>query len=123
MRTTMGRRKTRLSEEQAFERLNRVFDFDLFCLELEYNEKIGAMTSEAVQEKLDGKQRAFDAMLAVHPATLAEKAGRAEARQLDEERLGRIAEGRKEHEENRRRAGARHLVRRWHAKLAPAHAS
>ena len=117
MRTTMGRRKTRLSEEQAFERLNRVLDFELFCLELEYNEKIGAMTSEAVQEKLDGKQRAFDAMLAVHPATLAEKAGRAEARQLDEERLGRIAEGR------RRRGGARHLARRGHAKLAPAHAS
>ncbi|MHC5056947.1 MAG: hypothetical protein ACYTKD_19880 [Planctomycetota bacterium] len=59
--------------EEACRRLNEVFDFDLFCLELEYSEK--------------------------------------------------IAERQSEREESRRRAGVRHLARRWHATFAPAHAS
>ncbi len=122
MRRIKSRRKKHLSEEQAFERLNRVFDFELFCLELEYNEKIGAMISEAVQTKLDEKQRAFDAMLATHPATLAENARRAETRRLEKERLEKIAERQSEREERRRRAGVSQLARRWGATLAAAQA-
>ena len=108
MRRTRTRRRTRLSEEQVFER---------FCLELEYNEKIGNALRDGVETALDRRQRAFDAMLAVHPATLAEKAGRAEARQLDEERLERIATRRREREARRKREGVERLACRWGARL------
>jgi hypothetical protein len=113
----MGRRKTRLPEEEAYRQFSKVFDLELLCLELEYNDRIGAMIRTGVEKALDRKQRVFEAVLAAHPATAAEESCRALSRQFDEERLERIAEGR------RRRGGARHLARRWHATLAPAHAS
>lgn len=122
-KATRKRRKPVWDEEQAYRRLNEVIDFDLFCLELEYNEKIGAMIHEGVSKALEEKQLAFDAMLAQHPAALAENARRAETRRFEKERLEKIAERQSEREECRRRAGVRHLARRWHAKLAPAHAS
>ena len=117
MRRTRSRRKTRLSEEQAFDSINRVFDFELLCLELEYNEKIGNALREGVETALDCRQRAFDAMLATHPATLAENARRAEARRLEQERLAAISARREEREERKRRAAVGHLARRWGARL------
>lgn len=116
-------RRTRLSEEEAYRRFNEVFDLDRFALELQNNEKIGAMIRDGIERALDVKQRASDAVLAQHPATLAENARRVEKRRLEKERLEKIAGRRSEREERRRRAGVRHLARRWHAKLAPAHAS
>ncbi len=117
MRTTMGRRKTHLPEEEAYRRINEVVDLELLALELEYNEEIGSMIRESVKKKLDGNQRAFDAMLAVHPATLAENARRAEARLLETERLERIVAWRKECEERSRCAAVGRLARRWGARL------
>ncbi len=122
MRRTRTRRRTQLSEEEAFERFERVFDFEVYCLELEYNEAIGAAIREGVRAALDRKQRAFDAILAGHPATLAENARRAEARRLDKERLEGVATRRRERYERRRRAGVMRLVRRWGAKLVSARA-
>jgi hypothetical protein len=122
-RATRKRRKPVWDEEEAFRRFNEVINFDLYCLELEYSDKIGAMIREDVKRRLDEKQKAFDAMLARHPATLAENARRAETRRLEKERLEKVAERQKEREERTRRGGVRHLARRWHAKLAPAHAS
>ena len=117
MRTTRSRRKTRLSEEEAFERFNRIFDFELYCLELEYSETIGNALREGVRAVLDRKQRAFDAMLAVHPASLAENARRAEARCLEKERLAGIATRRKARERYAVDAGVERLAHRWGAKL------
>jgi len=117
MPRTGSRRRTRLSEEQTFERLNRVFDFELFCLELECNEKIGNALREGVRAALDRRQRAFDAMLAIHPATLAEKAGRAEARFLEKDRLKRAAARRKARERRAMSADVERLARRWDARL------
>ncbi len=122
MRTTMSRRKTRLSEEEAYRQFSEVFDLDLFALELEYNEEIGSALHEGVRAALDRRQRAFDVMLEQHPATLAENARRAEMRRLEQERLEKIAERRRECEERTRRAGVMHLARRWGAKLALARA-
>ena len=122
-RATRKRRKPVWDEEEAFRRFNEVIDFELYCLELEYSDKIGAKIREGVRKALDEKQQAFDAMLARHPATLAENARRAETRRLEKERLEKIAERQSEREERRRCAGVRYLARRWHAKLAPAHAS
>jgi hypothetical protein len=122
-RTTRKRRRPVWDEEEAFRRFNEVIDFELYCLELEYSDKIGAMIREGVKRRLDEKQKAFEAMLAQHPATLAENARRAETRRLEKERLEKIAERQSEREERRRCAGVRYLARRWHAKLAPAHAS
>ncbi len=123
MRSATKKCRRRFSEEEAYRRFNEVFDLELFALELEYNEKIGAMIRESVKKELDGKERPFDAMLATHPATLAENARRAETRRLEKERLEKIAERQSEREQRRRRAGVRHLARRWHAKFALAHAS
>ncbi len=123
MRSATKKCRKRFSEEEAFRRFNEVFDLELFALELEYNEKIGAMIRESVKKKLDAKERPFDAMLATHPATLAGNARRAETRRLEKERMEKIAERQSEREERRRHAGVMHLARRWHAKLAPAHAS
>ncbi len=117
MRRTRSMRKTQLSEEQTFERLNRLFDFDVFCLELEYNEKIGNALREGVEAALDRRQRAFDAMLAIHPATLAEKAGRAEARFLEKDRLERTAARRRARERRAVGASVERLARRWGARL------
>lgn len=122
-KATRRRRKPVWDEEEAYRRFNQVIDFELYCLELEYSDKIGAMIREGVKRRLDAKQSAFDAMLAGHPATLAENARRAETRRLEKERLEKIAERQSEREERRRCAGVRYLARRWHAKLAPAHAS
>ncbi len=122
-KATRRRRKPVWDEEEAFRRFNEVIDFELYCLELEYSDKICAMIREGVRKVLDAKQSAFDAMLARHPATLAENARRAETRRLEKERLEKIAERQSEREERRRCAGVRYLARRWHAKLAPAHAS
>ena len=91
--------------------------------ERSHKQELAAAIREGVRSKLDARQKAFDTMLARHPAAVAENARRAEARRLEAERLEEIARRQREREENRRRAGARHLVRRWHAKLAPAHAS
>ncbi len=121
MRSATKKCHRRLSEEEAFRRFNEVFDLELFALELEYNEKIGAMIRESVKKKLDGKERPFDAMLATHPATLAENAHRAEARRLEKERLDKIVERRREREERKRRAVG-HLARRWGATIAAAQA-
>ncbi len=117
MRRTRNKRRTRVSEEQAFERLNQVFDFELFCLELEYNEKIGNALREGVETALDRRQRAFDAMLAIHPATLAEKAGRAEARFLEKDRFKRAAARRRARERRAVGAGLERLARMWGARL------
>jgi hypothetical protein len=111
------------SEEEAYGQFIEVFDLELFAMELEYNEKLAAAIREGVRSKLDARQKAFDTMLARHAAAVAENARRAEARRLEAERLEEITRTQREREENRRRAGARHLARRWHAKLAPAHAS
>jgi hypothetical protein len=118
----MEKRRRRPTEEEAFRRFNEVFDFEVYCLEFEHNERIGAMLREGVREAFDERQQTFHAVLAQHPATLAENARRAETRRLEEEHLEKIAERRREREERRRRAGVRHLARRWHAKLAPAQA-
>ena len=123
MRSAIEKRRRRSTEEETFRRFNEVFDFEVYCLELENNQKIGAMILEGVTNALDARQRLFEAALASHPATLAEKARRAEVRRLEKERLEKIAERRRECEERTRRAGVRHLARRWHATLAPAHAS
>ena len=117
MRRIRSRSKTRLSEEQTFERLNRVFDFELFCLELEYNEKVGNALREGVETALDRRQRAFDAMLAIHPATLAEKADRTEVRFLEKDRLKRAAARRRARERRAVGAGVERLARRWDARL------
>ena len=106
--------------EKDLERFSRHFDIELFALELEYNEKLGAAIREAVRKRLDARQKALDGMLARHPATLAENARHAEARCLEEERLEKIAERRGEREERTRRGGVRRLARKWHAKLAAA---
>ncbi len=122
-RNTRKRRSPVRDEEEAFRRFNEVFDFDLFCLELELNVKIGEAIREEIRTKLGAKQHSFDTMLVQHPATLAESARHAEARRLEQERLEKIAERQSEREEHKKCAGVRHLARRWHAKVAPAHAS
>ena len=63
-RATCRRGKPVWDEEEAFRRFNEVIDFELYCLELEYSDKIGAMIREGVKRRLDGKQKAFEAMLA-----------------------------------------------------------
>ena len=117
MRRIKSRCKTRLSEEEAFRRFNEVIDFDLYCLQLEYSDKTGAMLREGVKKALDGKQRAFDAVLARHPATLAEKARRAETRHFEKERLEGIAARRKARERRAVGAGVERLARKWGARL------
>jgi hypothetical protein len=123
MRSPMRKGSRRLPEEEAYRRLNEVIDFDLFCLGLEYDERLVAEIHESTRKRLDERQRAFDAMLTRHPATLAENVRRAETRRLEKERLEKIAERLSEREERKTCAGVRHLARRWHAKLAPAHAN
>ncbi len=117
MRRIRSRRKTRLSEEEAFERFNRVFDFESYCLELEYSETIGAAIREGIRKALDRKQRAFDAVLAVHPTTRAENARRAEARRLEEERLEKAAVRKNARERRAMGADVERLARRWGAQL------
>ena len=109
-------------EEEAYRRFNEVFDLDLFALELEYDQTISAMIREGVKRGLDERQRAFEAMLADHPATLAENVRRAERTRLEKERLEKAAARKEEREERRRRAAASHLARRWGAKLVVAQA-
>lgn len=117
MRSVTNKRRRWLSEEEAFKGLSEVFDFELFCLEIEYNEKIGDVIREGVKKALDEKQRAFDAMLASHPATLAVTARRAEARRLERERLEGIAARRRARERRAVGAGVERLARRWDARL------
>ncbi len=117
MRRSKSRRKTRLSEEQAFELFNRIFDFESYCLELEYSETIGNALREGVRAVLDRKQRTFDAMLAVHPTTLAENAHRAEVRRLENERLEKAAVRKKARERRAMGADVERLARRWGAQL------
>ncbi len=122
MPITVPMRKERLSEEEAFRRFNRIFDLELYALVLEYSDEFGAAISGCVKRRLDEEQEAFEAMLAGHPATLAENALRAERTQLEKERLERVAARKKEGERRRRRAAVGHLARRWGAKLALAQA-
>ncbi len=117
MRRTGSRHKARLSEEEAFERFNRVFDFDLYALVLEYSDKFGAAIRECVKRRLDERQKEFDAMLAIHPATIAEKAGRAEARFLKKDRLERAAARRRARERRAVGAGVERLAHMWGARL------
>ena len=117
MRRTGSRHKTRLSEEEAFERFDRVFDFELYALVLEYSDKFGAAIRECVKRGLDERQKAFEAMLAIHPATIAEKAGRAEARSLEKDRLKRAAARRRARERRAVGAGVERLAHRWGARL------
>jgi len=119
MRPAAQRCRRPLSEEDAYEQFVAHFDLDVFALELEYNDRIGAMLREGVRRALDRKQRNFDLLLAEHPATVAEDSCRALARQLEEERRLKIAE----RIERADQAQARRLARRWHAKVASAHAS
>jgi hypothetical protein len=104
-----------LSEETAFGRFSEHFDFDAYLLELEYDERVGAMLREAVTRLLDARQREFEAMLERHPATAAEDARRREALDLEIERLDGIAAREAGREQERRRARVGCLVRKWHA--------
>ncbi len=106
----------------AFERFRAIFDFEIFCLELEYYESSGAAIREGAKAALDEKQRAFDAILTRHPATLVGNARRAEARRLEKERREKIAERRRAREEQRRRTGVKRLAQRWRAALVAAQA-
>ena len=117
------RRPRMTAYERALEEFSEHFDLELFALELEYNDELGAAIREAVISRLDARQKTFDKMLARHPATMAENARHAEVRRLEEERLEKIAERRREREERRKCAGVRHLARKWHAKVASVHAS
>ncbi len=117
MRKTRSRRKTRLSEQETFERFDRVFDFELFGLVLEYSDEFGAAIRECVRRRLNERQKAFEAILAVHPATLAEKAGRAEARLLEKDRLERAAARKRARARRAVGAGVERLARRWGAQL------
>ncbi len=119
MKLATRRRPRRLSEEEAYEQFNEVFDLDLFRLELEHGDRVSARIREGVEKALDRRQRDFEAVLAAHPATAAEESCRALARQLEGERLREIAK----RKEGEGRTRAYRLARRWHAKLAPAHAS
>ena len=108
-----------LAEEEVYSRFSEMFDLDVFALELEYGDRIGAVIREGVEDMLDRKQRDFEAILAAHPATIAKKRLRDIARQLEEERLRRIAK----RKEKTRRARTSCSARRWQSRLAPARAS
>ncbi len=113
MRTAAPMRKERLSEEEAYRRFSEFFDFDLYCLELEYGEQIGVMIRLGLERALDHRQQGFERMLAQHPDTIAENRRRAEARRLEAERKRRL-------KRKRRRellAALRQLAGKWHAKL------
>ncbi len=113
-----------LTPEEARKKLEGIQMFECPGHHVELSGPLGYWEVDwATVHEDDAKQSAFDAMLARHPATLAENARRAETRHLEKERLEKIAERQSEREERRRCAGVRHLARRWHAKLAPAHAS
>ncbi len=117
MRRTRTRRKTRLAEEEAYRQFSEVFDRELFALELEYNETIGAAIREGIMKALDEEQSAFDAMLAQHPATLAANARRGEARRLEKQRLEKATVRKKARERRAVGAGVERLARRWGARL------
>ncbi len=117
MRRIKSRRRTRLSEEEAYRRLNDVFDFELYALVLEYSDEFGASIRGSVERRLDERQKAFDAMLATHPATLAENARRAEAGRLEKERLEKTTVRRKARERRAMGADVERLARRWGAML------
>jgi hypothetical protein len=91
MNPTARRCRRRLSEEDAYSRFSEMFDLDVFALELEHSDRIGAVIRKGVEDALDRKQRDFEAILAEHPATIAEESLRALARQLEDKRLQKIA--------------------------------
>jgi hypothetical protein len=119
MKPVAQRRSRRIPEEEAYGRFTKVFDLDVFALELEYGGRVGAVIREGVEKALDRRQRDFEVVLAAHPAAAAEESCRALARQLEEERRQKTAK-RKERAGRTREC---RLARRWHAKLAQAHAS
>lgn len=101
-----GRRR-RLPEQDAFEQFNRCFDHEVYALELEYHPDLGDAILAAVRRRLDGKQVAFEKMLAAHPATLAEQ----------ERRERRAREAQASRRRRKIRAGLKRLANLWHAKL------
>jgi hypothetical protein len=113
MKPATQRRSRRIPEEEAYGRFAEVFDLDVFALELEYGDRVGAVIREGVEKALDRRQRDFEAVLAAHPATAAEESCRALARQLEEGRLKEAA----------KRKGGVGRARWRHAKLASARAS
>ena len=113
----MNTRDKRLGEEEAFKRFDKVFDLDVFALELEYGDRLGEPIRKAVRAQSDRRQAKFDNMLAEHPATRVENARRAEARRLEAERLQRIAARQEEREKRHFDNGLQHLARKWSAQL------
>ena len=107
----------RLSEEEAYQHFNKLFDHQIYCLELEYNGRLGDAIREAVQARLKRKQARFDQFMAAHPATLAENERWAEARRLEQERLERIATRKEVRENQQLQSGIERLAHRWRAKL------
>ena len=93
-------------------RFDRAVDVVEFCECLRRDEVLSCALRSAVRERLDSKERAFNVMLAHHPATLAENSRRAEARRLERERLERIAA----RERRRVDIGLQRLSRRWNAR-------
>ena len=117
MSTVTRPRRTRLSEEEAYRQFSEVFDFEFYALVLEYSDEFAAGIRECVKRRLGERQKAFEAMLARHPATLTENARRAEARRLEEERLEKAAVRKKARERRAMGADVERLARRWGAKL------
>ncbi len=97
----MAERLTR--QERDFEEASRCLDVEVMALELEYSETL----RKGLLEALDRRQAAFDALLAAHPKTLAER--------------DRIQRNRAEYQARKDRlsvkAAARRLARLWHVPL------
>ena len=72
---TVGQ-KANCTTEKEFEEFNRRFDFDVFCLEVEHNERLGNALLRSVKKRLKKKQNGFNRMLRNHAETKAENEGK-----------------------------------------------
>lgn len=116
MHARKEKRRERWCEEEAFQQFNSVFDFDLYCLELQHNGTLGTAIRNAVCGDLQRRETAFARMLACHPATIAEDGRRQLARQLEQKRLEQIRAA-KERKGRQFMEGLRHLAEKWSATL------
>ena len=97
----MAERLTR--QERDFEETSLCLDVEVLALELEYSE----MLLTGIKEALDRRQAAFDALLAAHPKTLAERERIQRNRAEYRARMDRLSV----------KAAAKRLARLWRVPL------